>query len=316
MYETHFKRTEIILRLAIAPGGAGIDGHRDRVHLQRFIRERIHARTRVVQTALRQTNGLVRHRDQHRRRALRFRLSNARALVARRLLDRDFVIGGRVCFLGRNVSGQNAGSLLGPFQLQPSEFAKIAFIFMMANFLSRPKEELRRGKVFFTALGMIALPFVLILKEPDLGSALVFFPIGLVMMFVAGVPVAVSAEIRRRRRPSDGIYFGGSFIRAAGFRFQLSSWRIINGIGCWFILEKISLRRTPHRRSANKRKSCKQNKSYNVEQALISVGSGGLTGKGWRARDAECAWVICREPWRTMTSFSPSLPRRKVSWAA
>ena len=43
--------------------------------------------------------------------------------------------------------------------------------------------------VFLKALGMTALPFLLILKEPDLGSSLVFFPIGTAMMFVAGVPL-------------------------------------------------------------------------------------------------------------------------------
>ena len=83
----------------------------------------------------------------------------------------------------------------GPFSLQPSEFAKLAYIMLMANFLSRPVEELRRPKVFFKALGMMALPFVLILKEPDLGSALSFFPVGLVMMFVAGVPLKFLARL-------------------------------------------------------------------------------------------------------------------------
>src|SRR6476620_4820546 len=78
---------------------------------------------------------------------------------------------------------------LGFFQLQPSEFAKLGFIMMMANYLSRPLEELRLPGNFFKALTLTAIPFVMILKEPDLGSALVFFPIGVVMMFVAGVPL-------------------------------------------------------------------------------------------------------------------------------
>src|SRR5690349_14385363 len=78
---------------------------------------------------------------------------------------------------------------LGFFQLQPSEFAKLGFILMMANYLSRPIEELRLPGNFFKALVLTGIPFLMILKEPDLGSALVFFPIGLVMMFVAGVPV-------------------------------------------------------------------------------------------------------------------------------
>jgi rod shape determining protein RodA len=74
------------------------------------------------------------------------------------------------------------------FGLQPSEFAKIGFILWLANYLSRPQEELRRGKVFLAVLGYTLLPFILVLKEPDVGSALVFLAISLAMMFVAGVP--------------------------------------------------------------------------------------------------------------------------------
>jgi rod shape determining protein RodA len=73
---------------------------------------------------------------------------------------------------------------LGVFQFQPSEFMKLAFILAQAHFLSRPAEELRLPSVFLKALGLMALPFVLIMKEPDLGSALVFMPTGLVMLFV------------------------------------------------------------------------------------------------------------------------------------
>src|ERR1043165_7215731 len=77
---------------------------------------------------------------------------------------------------------------LGFFQFQPSEFAKLAFILAMANFLSRPVDELRSKRLFWKAIGMIVLPFLLIMKEPDLGSALILLPVGLTMLFVAGVP--------------------------------------------------------------------------------------------------------------------------------
>ena len=70
------------------------------------------------------------------------------------------------------------------FQFQPSEFAKIAFVLAGANFLSRPPDELKRTEVFWQGIGLMMLPFVLILKEPDLGSALVLLPTGLVMMLV------------------------------------------------------------------------------------------------------------------------------------
>ena len=62
------------------------------------------------------------------------------------------------------------------------------FILALAHFLSRPVEELRVPLNFWKALGLMMLPFVLILKEPDLGSALVLLPAGLAMLFVAGTP--------------------------------------------------------------------------------------------------------------------------------
>src|SRR5262245_28868260 len=60
----------------------------------------------------------------------------------------------------------------GPVQFQPSEFAKLAFLFALANFLARPAGELASPILFAKALGMAIVPFLLILKQPDLGSSL------------------------------------------------------------------------------------------------------------------------------------------------
>ncbi len=84
---------------------------------------------------------------------------------------------------------------LGGFSLQPSEFAKIAFILWLGSVLSRPQEELRMARVFFGVVGYTLVPFVLILKEPDLGSALVFPAISVAMMFAAGVPKRMLAGL-------------------------------------------------------------------------------------------------------------------------
>jgi rod shape determining protein RodA len=187
-----------------------------------------------------------------------------------------------VMLVGTERFGAKRWIMLGPFQLQPSEFAKIAFILMMANFLSRPLEELRRGKVFWTALGLIALPFLLILKEPDLGSALVFFPVGFLMMFVAGVPVRYLLKF------VCGVGFLIVFILVEVLfvpldsRFQLvklenyQRHRLLTYFGKDFAPPNA----TPAERQ--QAKILQSSKSYNVEQALISVGSGGFTGKGWR----------------------------------
>jgi rod shape determining protein RodA len=168
---------------------------------------------------------------------------------------------------------------LGFFQFQPSEFAKIGFIVMMANFLSRPIEELRLPGVFFKSLFLTGIPFIMILKEPDLGSALVFFPIGLVMMFVAGVP------LRFLRR-----FVGGVtclvILLMVDILFAPPQWQIkLEEYQRQRLLVYFGKDFAPRNDSAQAREAARKlqrDKSYNVEQALISVGSGGLTGKGWR----------------------------------
>jgi rod shape determining protein RodA len=168
----------------------------------------------------------------------------------------------------------------GPFQLQPSEFAKLAFIFLQAHFLSRPVDELRLPAVFLKGLGMALLPFVLILKEPDLGSALVFLPMTLAMMFVAGVPP------RFLVRSLAGLGLVVVLI-LVDVILAPPNWRLIK-------LEDYQRRRllvyfardfaADKTTEADKRRARLDQKNYssNVEQALISVGSGGLWGKGWR----------------------------------
>ena len=122
------------------------------------------------------------------------------------------------------------------FQLQPSEFAKLAFILAQAHFLSRPPEELKLPGNFWKAIGLMMLPFVLIMKEPDLGSALVLVPTGLAMMFVAGTPRKYLFQL------CGAVGFWGycwwqtccSRRRICGFRSRNTS-----GNGCWFISGRV-----------------------------------------------------------------------------
>ena len=162
-----------------------------------------------------------------------------------------------VFIFGSRIHGGKRWITLGIFGLQPSEFAKIAFILLLANFLSRPADELRRPRVFWATLGLTLLPFVLILKEPDLGSALVFPAISLSMMFVAGVPARMLAGLVGWVGLLVAVLV--AIILFAPARLDIEPYqktRLLTYFG--------------------------RNKSYNVEQALISVGSGGLKGKGWR----------------------------------
>jgi cell division protein FtsW (lipid II flippase) len=74
---------------------------------------------------------------------------------------------------------------VGPLGLQPSEFAKLAFVLALARYLMY-RENYRRLRGLVVPLALTTLPVLLILKEPNLGTAAVFLPVLLVMLFAAG----------------------------------------------------------------------------------------------------------------------------------
>ncbi|HOX59201.1 MAG TPA: FtsW/RodA/SpoVE family cell cycle protein [Candidatus Paceibacterota bacterium] len=168
----------------------------------------------------------------------------------------------------------------GLFSLQPSEFAKLAFILAQAHFLSRPVEELRVVSIFLKALGLMMVPFILILKEPDLGSALVLLPAGLAMLFVAGIPR------RYLLRLVGGVGILGALF-LVDVLFAPKNWQVTledyqrRRLLVYFGIEESP---PPGASKADRARLRQQQADYthNMRQALISVGSGGLTGKGWR----------------------------------
>ena len=168
---------------------------------------------------------------------------------------------------------------LGPLQFQPSEFAKLGFIFALAHFLSRPRKELRQWPVFGRALGLTVLPFVLVLLEPDLGSALVLLPVSLLMMLVAGVPAAYLQRLLAGAGLLVALILIDVLFAPPGWQIKLEDYqrrRLLVYFGRDYA--------PPNATEAERQRLRKLqfDDSYNVRQALISVGSGGLTGKGWR----------------------------------
>ncbi|MDB6039363.1 MAG: Rod shape-determining protein RodA [Verrucomicrobiales bacterium] len=184
-----------------------------------------------------------------------------------------------VLIFGTRRGGAKRWIDLGFFQFQPSEFAKLAFIFMQASFLSRPLEELRLFQIFVKAIVLTTIPFLLILKEPDLGSALVFFPISLTMMYVAGV------DSKYLRRFLFGVGVLISLI-VADVLFAPKNWQIkLENYQRQRLLVYFGKDFAGDQASPTERKRLREvqrQKSYQIEQALISVGSGGFAGKGWR----------------------------------
>ena len=165
------------------------------------------------------------------------------------------------------------------FQLQPSEFAKLAFILAQAHFLSRPPDELRAAAIFWKAIGMMVLPFGLIMKEPDLGSALVLLPTGLVMLFAAGAPRRYLVRLLAGVGIMTALLLVDILFTPPGWwQIKLESYqrdRLLVYFGANFAPANAS------REERARARDRQLTKSYQVRQACISVGSGGLLGKGW-----------------------------------
>lgn len=87
---------------------------------------------------------------------------------------------------GTLVNGARSWIYVGGFGFQPSEFTKITTILYLAKYLDDHKLESNELKVFVTAFIIVFIPFGLILVQPDMGTASVYIPIFLGMIFISG----------------------------------------------------------------------------------------------------------------------------------
>ena len=102
-------------------------------------------------------------------------------------------VGALIILLALQVIGFGQGSTrwiaLGPLNFQPSEPAKLAVILVLSRYFSdRTPEQLRSFIYYIPAFVMVALPFALVLVQPDLGTSLMILAGGLLVIFAAGMP--------------------------------------------------------------------------------------------------------------------------------
>lgn len=89
---------------------------------------------------------------------------------------------------GKTIAGATSWYDLGFFNLQPSEIAKVATALALAKYLSDIQTDIKRGRDQAIALLIILIPALLIIPQPDPGSALVFFALVFVI-FREGLPL-------------------------------------------------------------------------------------------------------------------------------
>ncbi len=141
---------------------------------------------------------------------------------------------------------------VGPFQIQPAEFAKVATIIAVASYLGSVVEEIRLKEVV-VAMTMFAVPIGLILLQPDLGTALVYVVVAVGLLVVAGVPVRMLAAL--------------VLIGITGVVGILSSDTLDE-----YQKDRLTSFANPSQAS--------EKVIYNTRQAQMAIASGSFTGKG------------------------------------
>lgn len=163
----------------------------------------------------------------------------------------------------RKVNGASSWLRFGGIGIQPAELCKVAFILLLAFFLQYREKQMKSFSTFLMVLGILAVPVLIILKQPDLGSAAVLFPIAFTMMFVAGV---------RLRYLLVPVFLGLAVIFYTYWGVHLHNWPI-PGLKP-YQMNRIKTFYDPSLDPLNA--------GWTINQSLISIGSGGWGGKGWR----------------------------------
>lgn len=168
-----------------------------------------------------------------------------------------------VLLIGEKINGQRAWINLGVTNFQPSEFAKLATMLMVARALTSDKG--RRGplslKEMAIAGGIVAVPVGLILLQPDTGTVLTYFPVLLTMLFLSGLKVRwlLTAVV------------AGALAVTLAWGFVLKDYQKQRIEMALMLAQGQTSQLTLDQRRGN---------GYQSLQSIIAVGSGGLTGKG------------------------------------
>jgi rod shape determining protein RodA len=159
-----------------------------------------------------------------------------------------------VKLVGHKVLGARRWISVGPMHFQPSEWVKLVLILVVARYLANLGGRSLTWKEIFKAFAMVGVPMILVLIQPDLGTALTYTPILVAGLFLGGINLRQSLIlITCGAVLMGGIWTSGKILKPYQ-KARLTS----------FINPDNDPRGT----------------GYQVRQSLIAVGSGGVWGKG------------------------------------
>ena len=151
---------------------------------------------------------------------------------------------------GISAKGAQRWIDIGPVQVQPSEFAKLLIVVVLAGYFSENRAA--DTKTFLKSLGILGVPALLVFAQPDLGTALVF----------------------------GAVFFAMAFI--GGARLQQIGLLAVSGIVLFALAVKLGILQDYQiaRLTAFLDPAGATTESYQVSQSMTAIGSGGISGKG------------------------------------
>ncbi len=152
---------------------------------------------------------------------------------------------------GTTVKGATRWLNLGLITIQPSEIMRLAVPLMLAWYFHKREGQIRTLD-FILAATLVAIPVVLIMHQPDLGTALLVLSAGFFIIFFAGLPWKWLITMM-----------------VAGVAFLPVAWTLMHDYQRQRILTLIDPMQDP------------LGKGFHTLQAMIAIGSGGVFGKGW-----------------------------------
>jgi rod shape determining protein RodA len=206
-----------------------------------------------------------------------------------------------VLIFGTTISGARSWYTFGGFSLQPSEFMKFATALALAKVLTREERDLIKTRDKLLAVLIILLPVILILPQPDLGSAIVYtaliFPLyregmpSWIIFGILGMGVLFILSLLIPKIWLLTAIVGAWILISILFRKvkRLWLWGFMIAMGSTLIIFSVDfafneLLEDRHRNRINillGKAEDPQGIGYNTNQSLIAIGSGGLTGKGF-----------------------------------
>lgn len=207
-----------------------------------------------------------------------------------------------VLLFGKTVAGSKSWFQIGSFAIQPAEFAKFATALALSRYLSTRDTDMRNLRTKLFAISIIALPSLLILLQNDTGSALVYFAFVLVLfregfsgiIIIVGVVMTILFVLT--------LLLGEFYVIGGLLIFCLIIWLLykkvrkhFKALFAIFVLSAAfvfsvhyafdNVLEPHHKMRIHVLLGIEedlQGAGYNVNQSKIAIGSGGLSGKGFR----------------------------------